>query len=382
MTDLLLEPEALDAVPPPASIETTTPRVERFAFSGSTRDYFGIWIVNLFLTIITLGIYSAWAKVRKKRYFYGHTWLAQSNFEYHGNPIAILKGRLIAFAAFVAYTLASGFHPRGAAWVLLALSPAIPWLLVRSMKFNAVNSSWRNVRFHFTGEYRRALVILSPLVLIPLIGLFGPEPANAASAKFSDLWPLFVAPLVFAAMYPYVAGAFKLFHVNGSSFGGARFGCGARVRSFYAIYAVAFGIMVILIMIFSLVMGVAFFLGKYGWVLIPLVYVGLGAVLIGYTQSRVNNLVVNATSLGGTLQFRSSLSARKLARLYAENVLAIVCTLGMAIPWASIRAARYRLECLSIECDGPLDGFVHHAEQAVGATGEGVSDVFDVDLAL
>ena len=37
------------------------------AFHGSARDYFRIWIVNLCLTLLTLGIFSAWAKVRKKR---------------------------------------------------------------------------------------------------------------------------------------------------------------------------------------------------------------------------------------------------------------------------------------------------------------------------
>ena len=36
-------------------------------FTGSGGEYFKIWIVNLLLTIATLGIYSAWAKVRKAR---------------------------------------------------------------------------------------------------------------------------------------------------------------------------------------------------------------------------------------------------------------------------------------------------------------------------
>ena len=61
-----------------------------FGFSGTAAEYFGIWIVNLFLTIITLGIYSAWAKVRRLRYFYGNTWLDGHNFEYHARPIQIL----------------------------------------------------------------------------------------------------------------------------------------------------------------------------------------------------------------------------------------------------------------------------------------------------
>lgn len=43
-----------------------------FRFTGNGREYFRIWIVNTLLTILTLGIYSAWAKVRKKRYIYGN----------------------------------------------------------------------------------------------------------------------------------------------------------------------------------------------------------------------------------------------------------------------------------------------------------------------
>jgi len=77
-----------------------------FEFTGDGWEYFKIWIVNLLLTILTLGIYSAWAKVRRLHYFYRNTLLAGASFEYHGTPIAILKGRLIAFALFLVYTLA------------------------------------------------------------------------------------------------------------------------------------------------------------------------------------------------------------------------------------------------------------------------------------
>jgi uncharacterized membrane protein YjgN (DUF898 family) len=39
------------------------------------------------LTIVTIGIYSAWAKVRRLRYFYGNTFLAGSSFDYHAKPV-------------------------------------------------------------------------------------------------------------------------------------------------------------------------------------------------------------------------------------------------------------------------------------------------------
>ena len=55
-------------------------------FSGQAGEYFKIWIVNIVLSIITLGIYSAWAKVRTKRYFYGNTHFKNHNFEYQLQP--------------------------------------------------------------------------------------------------------------------------------------------------------------------------------------------------------------------------------------------------------------------------------------------------------
>ena len=41
----------------------------RFQFSGDAGEYFGIWISKLCLTIISLGFYAPWAKVRRLRYF-------------------------------------------------------------------------------------------------------------------------------------------------------------------------------------------------------------------------------------------------------------------------------------------------------------------------
>ena len=67
-------------------------------FTGTAAEYFRIWIVNLFFTLATLGIYSAWAKVRKRRYFYGSTRLDGDSFDYFASPKAILNGRIIAVA--------------------------------------------------------------------------------------------------------------------------------------------------------------------------------------------------------------------------------------------------------------------------------------------
>jgi uncharacterized membrane protein YjgN (DUF898 family) len=38
-----------------------------FEFRATGSEYFRIWIVNLLLTLVTLGVYSPWAKVRRLR---------------------------------------------------------------------------------------------------------------------------------------------------------------------------------------------------------------------------------------------------------------------------------------------------------------------------
>src|ERR1700733_10021334 len=120
-------------------------------FSGTGGDYFGIWIVNLLLTIITLGIYSAWAKVRRLQYFYRHSELAGSSFDFHGSPIRILVGRVIALAMFIAYNFSVRLHSLSTIVTLVVLAAVMPWLLRNSFRFRLYNTSWRGARFYFRG---------------------------------------------------------------------------------------------------------------------------------------------------------------------------------------------------------------------------------------
>ena len=69
-------------------------KIEQFNFTGKGLDYFKIWIINTVLIILTCGIYYAWAKVRKTQYFMQNSWFQGSHFNYHANPIAILKGNI------------------------------------------------------------------------------------------------------------------------------------------------------------------------------------------------------------------------------------------------------------------------------------------------
>ena len=57
-----------EAAPPPLASPATAAPVARdpqpVTFHGIGSEYFRMWIVNFFLSVITLGVYSGWAKRR------------------------------------------------------------------------------------------------------------------------------------------------------------------------------------------------------------------------------------------------------------------------------------------------------------------------------
>jgi uncharacterized membrane protein YjgN (DUF898 family) len=69
-------------------------------------------------------------------------------------------------------------------------------------------------------------------------------------------------------------------------------------------------------------------------------------------------------------------------KLHVSNIAAILATLGIATPWATIRLARYRTACLAARSFAPLESFAAGASSRVAATGSEVSDLFDVDVSL
>ncbi|MDD1605494.1 MAG: DUF898 domain-containing protein [Methylococcaceae bacterium] len=189
-------------------------------FTGDAGDYFGIWIVNLMLSIVTLGIYSAWAKVRRKKYFYNNTLIDGVGFDYHANPIAILKGRIIAVVLLVLYTVLSGLNPTVGALLALILFLAIPWIVVRGMMFNARNTSHRGLRFDFDGKSGAATLVFIgyPLLILLTLGL---------------------------AM-PFVAQRTNKFLFDHHKFGLSHFQMNALVKDFYMIYLKLLGSLIVI----------------------------------------------------------------------------------------------------------------------------------------
>jgi uncharacterized membrane protein YjgN (DUF898 family) len=110
------------------------------------------------------------------------------------------------------------------------------------------------------------------------------------------------------------------------------------------------------------------------------IYTGY-AVAYAYVQARTTNLLWTGTS-GPGVQFESSLSAVKLIRLYFGNLFAVACSAGLLIPWAVIRTLRYRLENFALTVDDDFVPIANPAIAPIGATGQELGDIFNLDLGI
>lgn len=345
-----------------------TVRPLRFEFIGSGSEFFRIWIVNTLLTIVTLGIYSAWAKVRTMQYFYRNTRLDGASFDYHGRASAILKGRAIVFGLAMVFQLASHISPFLALALGLAVAVVFPLLLVRSLRFRMANSSYRGLRFAFTGS-------------------------DAQAYKVFLLWPVLTV-LSLYALAPLAHQRFKQYQHDNTRFGTAPFGISASAGGFYGVYLRAFGMMVAVVVGMSVVgsmLGIGAEIGAG-------VGAGMGGPVVGaimavigffvammaigpFFMARLQNLVWNHTTLAPHA-FRSEVKAGRLLFIFATNMIANALTLGLFLPFARVRSMRYRIESMTMLAAGPLDAFVAGETQQVGALGDAAVDWYDIDIAL
>ncbi|MGB0133614.1 YjgN family protein [Dokdonella sp.] len=337
-----------------------------FVFDGSAREYFRIWIVNLALSILSLGIFSAWAKVRTQRYFYGCTRLAGVPFEYLAKPLPILKGRIIAVILFSSYVVAGQYSIGMQLGLALLIAVLAPWLIVRGTAFKARYSAWRGLNFRFIPDYGEAYIRFLVLIL-PLI-------------------------LTLGMLYPWIKGKQKEFIVENHRYGGNWFRFLLRPGQFYPPYLIAWGAIMGWMMLSSFLMigmimvdvassggseepPASMMIG-----LMVVMYSGYFAVL-PFLAAALANLTYNHIEIDGR-RFRSTLKGHQLLWIYASNTVAILLSAGLLIPWAMVRLARYRAECLSLLSPDDFNGMRAESSTGIDAIAAEVDGLFDIDIGL
>jgi uncharacterized membrane protein YjgN (DUF898 family) len=252
-------------------------------------------------------------------------------------------------------------------FVLLILF-GTPWIIVKARTFQMRVSSYRNIRFNFRQDYGEAARIFIGLAML--------------------------ISLTLGLIYPYWSFRRYQFAITNTAFGTTPFGFIARAGDFYRIYFVALLFWVPVLWGFYLLLesfpraggsaaatpaDPAMLAG-----MIPLLIVGIALcyfLAMSFLEKALGNVSLGNT-LVGPHRIVSKLEMWPLLRIYVVNTVLIVLTLGLFLPWARVRLARYRLESLSLEVHGGLDAFVADQQAQVAAAGDELGEFLDVDLGL
>ena len=382
-------PKAGDAAATLDSGETPSPAADdsersfSFEFRGRTEEYFRIWIVNVLLTIVTAGIYSPWAKVRTKRYFYGNAFLADANFEYHARPLSILLARaVVLLLVVVGGAVAAAYGADADARYSFLLFLLLPWALVRGLSFNARNSSYRGLRFSFARRYGEAYFVLFALPTL-LLALFwsGVEriPSGFEAIGFIGVVVFFML-ITFVAFLPYFVFRYYRFKVANHALGRTRFVFAQFPEPYYfALLAPTFILAVMLLGLW----GASFDGGAFVFlfVLSPLLLFALSvprAMLFKAFWAGVQ------TENGARIECDISIIGFA-GRILMINFLASLLSFGLLHPWTQVRKARYIAAHLRLVApSAAIDSLRLGETETIGALGEEWDAVegFDFDVGL
>ena len=306
-------------------------RAHRLFFHGRGSTLFGIHIVNVLLTLVTLGVYYFWAKTRVREYLASQTEFEGDRFAWHGTGRELLIGFLRALGVFgvplVVLIVIRDFLevPVILKIVAGALVPLIglllvPVALVGARRYRLSRMSWRGIRFSFRG---RAGDFVKLFVLGTLL-----------------------TSLTFGLYYPIFDTRRYGFMTSHAWFGTRPFRFDGRGRDLFWP-----------------------FIG-----MIVLLLPSLGFSVLWYLARRRRYFWDHTAA--GSARFHSVVTGRGLFLIYGGNLLLLLLTLGLAWPWAKTRSVRYTFRCLTIE--GPLDlETIEQDARAASATGEGLAGMLD-----
>jgi uncharacterized membrane protein YjgN (DUF898 family) len=375
-----------------------TPSQYPVKFTATGSEYFRIWIVNMLLIILTFGIYLPWAKVRRLKYFYNNTQVAGHSLDFHGQASRMLRGTAVVGVFFILYSVASGFSPWAAVVAGVAFLALWPLLFRAAMRFRLSQTSWRGLRFRFTGDPAGAYRCILPplaLILVPVTlgGFYAGGPGGDAAQVVEP--PMVVTGLIglgfllFALGMPYFLWLLKRYQHGHYAYGPLQTELRASAGDFYAVFIkiIALIVLVVLAAMAMVFLAPVLALGALGFaaLLAPLFFLGLlllNVVIKSYVIVRVQNLVWSRTG-NHQLRFKSALQLAPFIGLQFKNYLLIGLTLGFYWPFAVVATMRSRLQAITLFTRMDLDTLADKAALAdADATGDAAAELFDLDVGM
>ncbi len=311
--------------------------VKQITFLGTGGKLFGIYITNLFLTVLTLGLYYPWAKASVLKYIYQETELEGSRFTFHGTGKEMFMGFIkavgivvVVYALFMAalYSQNAVITFLGVLLYFAALAVVVPVAIHGSLKYRMSRTSWRGIHFGYRGELKT------------LIGVF-------------------IKGFLFTVFSLGIYGPWFTISLRRYLIGNIRFG---NVEFEY----IGDGTDLFLLMI----------KGYF------LTMITAGIYSFWFAKDLINYYVDNIRLKqdGREIQLQSYLTGGEYFRLAFINSLIIVFTFGLGAPWATVRTLKILYSNIFIEGELDLDNLIQTEKAYKDATGEDVADMLDIGI--
>ncbi|MEQ5843882.1 YjgN family protein [Paraburkholderia acidicola] len=348
-------------------------------YDGNIGELYGIFIKNLLLTIVTVGIYRFWATTALRRYVWSRMRFQDERFEYTGTGGELFKGFLLAMgiligSMIVAFVL-SGILRGLTGSVVLGVLPIIALYAViaifaagayfSAQRYRLSRTVWCGIRGGMTGSMIRYGVQTLLYGLLCIVTLF--QAAPWMTVRLAEL------------------------RINASSFGSEPFRFQGQAGPLYKAFLVSFiGIVVwaVLLGFFFAKPALALFAAELGRTrqVPPQAAVGLvafyllfivGALLMRcYYVAKVSQHIVGNTTLGTQLRFGTSITGQRLLVIVISNLAIVVFTLGLGFPIALNRVMHFIADTLLVE--GRVDPqSLGQSNLAAPRTGEGALNLLD-----
>ena len=384
-------------------------------FSGSGGEYFRVWIVNVLLTIVTLGFYTPFARRRTAQYFYGNTRIDGSPLEFTAQQRKMVFGFLLLVAMYMIFKLAADTGQDAAVSILMLAGAVLaPYFWASAMRFRLAATRWRGVRLRFGaswGEVYRAswpvfAVALAWIVVTMVFATYAVATPPRKGAPFNPVagvpwwaWLVVVGAIV-ASLLCIVRLEFNYKSLQVSrAYIGAQAGRWKPVyRDFLRIWLATFGVFVggalVLGLVMAAVVGGTFMAGGVNRQPGPALFLAIVAAILGflvgllivtaparaYRQARMFQLVWNNVGVSQIARFKCDLRTRNFVLLRLKNMLLTLLTLGFYRPFALVSEYRMKAHSVTLHVKGGLDQLVGELVQQQDGIGDAVADAVGLDL--
>lgn len=370
---------------------------QQFAYDGRLGELFGIFFVNLLLSIITLGFYRFWAKTRMRRYIWSRVSLNGDAFEYTGTGGELFIGFLIVVGFFFVATILKSVIDLASppdsplpvlATVLFALVVLYLVFVARyaAQRYRLTRTLWRGIRGGMTGSawaWGFKAMLLGVLTGITL-GFAGPWAqmrllddrvnnsyfGDAKASMHSSSVPLYIAFLIglvisWAGMIAVIALCAAIAAASGflSEFltlAGQNADSEEARRQMDELMKQHLGLLIGL--------GVFFYLS-----MIVLSIVSFAQYYVAMMREIANKLTM------AELRFGTTVTIPRIIRLALVNILVYLVTFGLGLPIVIHRSLRFITD--NIQVYGEIEGSqITHADLPRPRYGEGLLEAFDPGL--